>query len=136
MVCGLVVFMRADVRESHQFSWLGVAMLTTSLSIDGIIVNFNEVIMNRHGLDQDDFIFKMYSVAFIVMAIFNIANGEMRDGLVFVMSSSGSPVLMEGADSESESGAVLEVAGEDVDVVGETSSFKKISLLVLFVTTG
>ena len=52
MVCGLVVFMQADARVSHQFSWVGVAMLTTSLSIDGVIVNFNEVIMNRHGLDQ------------------------------------------------------------------------------------
>lgn len=45
----------------------------------------SENIMNQFGVGQDEFIFRMYSIALIAITAAAIAKGDMRDGLVFML---------------------------------------------------
>jgi adenosine 3'-phospho 5'-phosphosulfate transporter B3 len=89
MVAGLALFMHADANSSAVFDWAGVAMLTVSLLCDGAISNMSETIMNRFGVGQDEFIFRMYSIALVAITIVAAMKGDLREGLVF-MSQPGS----------------------------------------------
>jgi hypothetical protein len=89
MVAGLALFMHADANSSAVFDWAGVAMLTVSLLCDGAISNMSETIMNRFGVGQDEFIFRMYSIALVAISIVAAIKGDLREGLIF-MSQPGS----------------------------------------------
>mmetsp|Transcript_18151 Transcript_18151/g.34666 ORF Transcript_18151/g.34666 Transcript_18151/m.34666 type:complete len:586 (+) Transcript_18151:289-2046(+) len=89
MVAGLALFMHADANSSAVFDWAGVAMLTVSLLCDGAISNMSETIMNRYGVGQDEFIFRMYSIALVAITIVAALKGDLREGLIF-MSQPGS----------------------------------------------
>jgi hypothetical protein len=45
----------------------------------------SENIMNHFGVGQDEFIFRMYSVALIAIAGAATAKGDLRDGILFLM---------------------------------------------------
>eukprot|EP00934_Nitzschia_sp_Nitz4_P001869 Nitzschia sp. Nitz4//scaffold64_size103689//45105//46723//NITZ4_004433-RA/size103689-snap-gene-0.114-mRNA-1//1//CDS//3329556121//1869//frame0 len=85
MVAGLAIFMHADANSSAVFEPLGVIMLTVSLICDGAITNMSENIMNQYGVGQDEFIFRMYSIALIAITAAAIAKGDMRDGIVWIL---------------------------------------------------
>ncbi|KAL3941424.1 MAG: hypothetical protein SGBAC_004223 [Bacillariaceae sp.] len=85
MVAGLAIFMHADANSSAVFKPLGVIMLTVSLLCDGAITNMSENIMNHYGVGQDEFIFRMYSIALIAITSAAIMNGDMREGIIFMM---------------------------------------------------
>jgi adenosine 3'-phospho 5'-phosphosulfate transporter B3 len=113
MVVGLVIFMHADANSSAVFQPIGVIMLvsiilyftannlnlelisvvfvllfysqTASLLCDGAITNMSENIMSQFGVGQDEFIFRMYSVALIAIAGAATAKGDLRDGILFLM---------------------------------------------------
>lgn len=85
MCIALAVFMHADANSSAVFGWKGVVMLTVSLLCDGAITNMSEKIMNQFGVGQDEFIFRMYSIALVAITVAAIAKGDMSDGLIFML---------------------------------------------------
>ena len=45
----------------------------------------SEHIMNHYGVGQDEFIFRMYSIALVAITSAAIMNGDLQEGLVFMM---------------------------------------------------
>lgn len=45
----------------------------------------SENIMNQFGVGQDEFIFRMYSIALIAITAAAIAKGDMKEGLIFML---------------------------------------------------
>jgi hypothetical protein len=84
MVAGLAIFMHADMHSSAVFQPWGVIMLTISLLCDGAISNVSESIMNRYEVGQDEFIFRLYSVALFFVSIAAAVKGDLRSGLSYL----------------------------------------------------
>lgn len=84
MVAGLALFMHADSTSSAVFQPVGIVMLTISLLCDGAISNMSEAIMNKYSVGQDEFIFRLYSIALFFVCIAASANGDLRQGLVYL----------------------------------------------------
>ena len=58
---------------------------TVSLICDGAITNMSEKIMNEYGVGQDEFIFRMYSIALIAISAAALAKGDLADGIVWML---------------------------------------------------
>ena len=85
MVTGLAIFMHADANSSAVFHSLGITMLVTSLLCDGAISNMSETIMTNYGVGQDEFIFRMYSIALVAITLAAAAQGDLVEGFYFLM---------------------------------------------------
>jgi hypothetical protein len=57
---------------------------TVSMICDGAISNISEQIMNQFGVGQDEFIFRMYSIALVAISAAAVAKGDFRDGIVWM----------------------------------------------------
>jgi adenosine 3'-phospho 5'-phosphosulfate transporter B3 len=117
MVAGLGMFMHADAHTSAVFQPIGIIMLIISLLGDGAISNLSEALMNQYEVGQDEFIFRLYSIATFFICIAAAAKGDLRDGLAYLTRP----------------GTMKEI--ED-DLVPTWSVLAKIMTLVLFSTTG
>lgn len=84
MVSGLAIFMHADANSSAVFQPLGIVMLTVSLLCDGAVSNMSESIMNRFGVGQDEFIFRLYSIATVAITTTAAFRGELSAGIKFL----------------------------------------------------
>ncbi|KAL7453527.1 hypothetical protein ACHAWC_005195 [Mediolabrus comicus] len=84
MVVGLAMFMHADSTSSAVFQPVGILMLTISLLCDGAISNMSEAIMNKYNVGQDEFIFRLYSIALFFVCIAAAANGDLRHGFAYL----------------------------------------------------
>jgi len=84
IVGGLAIFMHADATHSAVFNPIGVLMLTVSLTCDGMISNMSETIMARHGVGQDEFIFRMYSIALVAITGAAALRGDLQAGLAWM----------------------------------------------------
>ena len=84
MVAGLALFMHADANSSAVFHHVGVLMLTISLVCDGAISNVSETIMSKYGVGQDEFIFRMYSIALVAIVAAAAVKGDLQDGLYWL----------------------------------------------------
>ena len=84
MVAGLALFMHADSTSSAVFQPVGIFMLTISLLCDGAISNMSEAVMNKYNVGQDEFIFRLYSIALFFVCIASSVNGDLRHGLAFL----------------------------------------------------
>lgn len=84
MVAGLALFMHADSTSSAVFQPVGIVMLTISLTCDGAISNMSEAIMNKYNVGQDEYIFRLYSIALLFVCIAASANGDLRHGLAYL----------------------------------------------------
>ncbi|KAL9185534.1 hypothetical protein ACHAXT_003311 [Thalassiosira profunda] len=85
MVTGLMLFMHADAHSSAVFRPLGILMLTISLLCDGAISNLSEALMRGYNVGQDEFIFRLYSIATFFICIAAAVKGDLRDGLVYLI---------------------------------------------------
>ncbi|GKZ00365.1 hypothetical protein MPSEU_000989500 [Mayamaea pseudoterrestris] len=85
MVLGLALFLHADANSSAIFAPMGVIMLTVSLICDGAITNVSETIMQRFGVGQDEFIFKMYSIALVAISAAAAIKGDLREGMDWLL---------------------------------------------------
>jgi solute carrier family 35 (adenosine 3'-phospho 5'-phosphosulfate transporter), member B3 len=85
MVLGLAIFMHADSNSSAVFHSLGIVMLTVSLLCDGAISNISETIMTSFGVGQDEFIFRMYSIALVAITVAAAVQGDLTEGTYFLM---------------------------------------------------
>ena len=86
MVMGLVIFMRADSQSSAVFRFEGIMMLVVSLLCDAAISNLSEALMNRYRVGQDEFIFRLYTIAMAFVALAAATRGDLRDGLAFLLA--------------------------------------------------
>ena len=84
MFIGLIIFLHADASQAAIFQPLGVLMLITSLTCDGFITNWSETIMRQHNVDQDEYIFRLYSIAFLAITLVAHYRGEMIRGINFM----------------------------------------------------
>jgi len=84
MFIGLIIFLHADASQAAIFQPLGVLMLITSLTCDGFITNWSETIMKQHNVDQDEYIFRLYSIAFLAITLVAHYRGEMIRGINFM----------------------------------------------------
>ena len=84
MVTGLAIFMHADANSSAVFDSLGIFMLTISLLCDGAISNLSESIMKQYGVGQDEFIFRMYSIALVAISAAATIKGDLYEGIKFL----------------------------------------------------
>jgi hypothetical protein len=58
---------------------------TVSLVCDGAITNMSENIMTKYGVGQDEFIFRMYSIALVAIIGAAGAKGDLTAGLTWMM---------------------------------------------------
>lgn len=93
---------------------------TASLLCDGAITNMSENIMSQFGVGQDEFIFRMYSVALVAIAGAATVKGDLRDGVLFLMEP--------GTYAEQQSNVPLEDRA--------WSSSQKILVMILFSSMG
>jgi solute carrier family 35 (adenosine 3'-phospho 5'-phosphosulfate transporter), member B3 len=84
MVAGLATFMHADASSSAVFHHMGVIMLVVSLFCDGAISNVSETIMNQHGVGQDEFIFRLYSIALMAITAAAAVKGDFTAGMLWM----------------------------------------------------
>jgi len=84
MVAGLGMFMHADAHSSAVFQPLGIVMLTISLLCDGAVSNLSEALMNKYEVGQDEFIFRLYSVATFFILIAAGVKGDLRHGMAYL----------------------------------------------------
>ncbi|KAL7528567.1 hypothetical protein ACHAXR_002512 [Thalassiosira sp. AJA248-18] len=111
MVAGLGMFMHADAKTSAVFQPLGIIMLTISLLCDGAISNLSEALMNQYEVGQDEFIFRLYSIATVFICIAAAVKGDLRDGLAYLTRPGTLQEMEEGLDPTwSISGKVLTMA--------------------------
>ena len=99
MVAGLALFMHADSTSSAVFQPVGIVMLTISLLCDGAISNMSEAIMNKYNVGQDEFIFRLYSIALFFVCIAAAANGDLRHGLAYLTTPGTLKEMHEGLES-------------------------------------
>ena len=119
LVAGLGIFLHADSRSKTVFHPLGVAMLVISLTCDGTLNNWSEVIMREYKVGQDEFQLQLYAIAFMAMATATYAKGELVEGARHFFL---------------ESGTVPEI--ESSDTVVTWTPRRKILVLFFFSTTG
>ena len=84
MVAGLALFMHADANSSAVFQPFGIMLLVLSLSCDGAISNVSENLMNQFGVGQDEFIFRLYSIATLAILAAATFKGDMTEGARFL----------------------------------------------------
>lgn len=58
---------------------------TISLLCDGAIVNMSENIMTQYGVGQDEFIFRMYSIALVAIIGAATVKGDLTAGLAWML---------------------------------------------------
>ena len=85
MVAGLAVFMHADFNSSAVFQPFGVMLLVLSLSCDGAISNVSENLMNQFNVGQDEFIFRLYSIATLAILAAATFKGDLTEGAKFIL---------------------------------------------------
>ena len=56
-----------------------------SLTCDGAITNMSERIMTQYGVGQDEFIFRMYSIALVAIVGAAAVKGDLREGVVWIL---------------------------------------------------
>jgi len=100
MVVGLAIFMHADATSSAVFQPLGVVMLTVSLFCDGAISNMSETIMKNYGVGQDEFIFRMYSIALVAITAAAAIKGDLQMGMMWMMQPGTYDEMKQGATAE------------------------------------
>lgn len=59
-------------------------MLCTSLLCDGAISNFSETLMNQYNVGQDEYIFRLYSIATVFIGLATCITGDLLDGIHFL----------------------------------------------------
>jgi len=100
MVTGLAIFMHADATSSAVFQPIGVIMLTVSLLCDGAISNMSESIMTNYGVGQDEFIFRMYSIALVAITAAAAVKGDLQVGLKWLMEPGTYDEMQQGLSAE------------------------------------
>lgn len=118
MVLGLAVFLHADASSAAIFQPLGVIMLIVSLICDGFITNWSEIIMRQYSVGQDEYIYRLYSIAFVAITAAAWINGEISRGYTFL----------------SVPGTLAEIEDEALEPTWSVRG--KLSVLALFGTTG
>lgn len=86
MVTGLAIFMHADSRSSAVFQPIGIVMLTISLMCDGAINNMSEKIMKEYNVGQDEFIYKLYSIALVGIVGAAAVRGDLVEGSKYLLT--------------------------------------------------
>lgn len=86
MVSGLAIFMHADSQSSAVFQPLGIVMLTTSLCCDAVINNMSERIMNQYHIGQDEYIYKLYSIALVGIVGAAALRGDLVEGTRYLLT--------------------------------------------------
>lgn len=111
MVYGLVLFMHADAHTSAVFNPIGIVMLTTSLLCDGAINNMSERIMIQYNVGQDEFIYKLYSIALVGIMAAAAVRGDLVEGTQYLLTPGTYAEIQEGLDPTwTVSGKVMVIA--------------------------
>ena len=84
MVTGLAIFFHADFHTSAVFHPMGIMMLCISLLCDGAISNFSETLMNQYNVGQDEYIFRLYSIATIFIGLATCVTGDLFAGIHYL----------------------------------------------------
>jgi len=121
MVVGLCMFLHADTQTSAVFAPMGILMLIISLLCDGAISNLSEALMNQYSVGQDEFIFRLYSIATFFIFIAAAIKGDLHDGMAYLTRP--------GTIKEMEDGLLL-------DNTTSWSISGKVLTMILFSTTG
>jgi UAA transporter family len=87
---------------------------------DGAITNMSESIMTNFGVGQDEFIFRLYSIALVAIGSAAMITGDVTDGLVWMFQP--------GTYAEQQSNVPLEDR--------TWSSMSKLGVMILFSTMG
>jgi len=99
LVTGLGIFLHADSKASVVFHPIGVMMLVVSLTCDGTLNNWSEVIMREHRVGQDEFQFQLYSIALLAMICAAHAKGELILGMKHFFFQPGTVSEIEAGDT-------------------------------------
>jgi len=99
LVTGLGIFLHADSKASVVFHPIGVMMLVVSLTCDGTLNNWSEVIMREYRVGQDEFQLQLYSIALLAMLGAAYAKGELLLGMNHFFFQPGTVAEIEAGDT-------------------------------------
>jgi len=99
MVSGLAIFMHADSQSSAVFQPLGIIMLTTSLCCDAVINNMSERIMNVYHVGQDEYIYKLYSIALVGIVGAAAIRGDLVEGTRYLLTPGTYQEILNGEEA-------------------------------------
>ena len=99
LVTGLGIFLHADSKASVVFHPIGVMMLVVSLTCDGTLNNWSEVIMREYRVGQDEFQLQLYSIALVAMLGAAHAKGELLLGMKHFFLEPGTVAEIESGDT-------------------------------------
>lgn len=99
LVTGLGIFLHADSKASVVFHPIGVMMLVVSLTCDGTLNNWSEVIMREYRVGQDEFQLQLYSIALLAMICAAHAKGELLLGMKHFFFQPGTVSEIESGDT-------------------------------------
>lgn len=71
--------------RKYLISCLLLFLQMVSLTCDGAITNMSERIMTQYGVGQDEFIFRMYSIALVAITGAAAVNGDLTTGMVWIL---------------------------------------------------
>jgi len=129
LVCGLAIFIHADMYlTSGLLHYMGIAMLVISLSCDGAFVNFSELVMKKYSISQDEFLFNIYSVSFLMTLMAAISHGEFIIAFRYFF-------LQNGSLSDINDGVILKIRDRNNEVPVWTV-LTKITVFVIFTLSG
>ncbi len=84
MVAGLAMFFNANANALAVFNPLRIVMLTISLLCDSAISNLSKALINRYKVGQEEFIFRLYSIATCFICAAAGARGHLRNGHAYL----------------------------------------------------
>lgn len=99
LVTGLGIFLHADSKASVVFHRIGVLMHVVSLTCDGTLNNWSEVIMREYRVGQDEFQLQLYSIALFAMICAAHAKGELILGIKHFFFQPGTVPEIESGDT-------------------------------------
>jgi solute carrier family 35 (adenosine 3'-phospho 5'-phosphosulfate transporter), member B3 len=127
MVVGLGSFLHADSQSSAVFEVRGVLMLTISLLCDGMICNVSETILKQYGVSPDEFIFRLYSVSLVCIAVAAAANGDLYKGVVWSVHDGTYEEYLQMTNSDHNAADTIHPS---------YSAWSKLSIMILFSSMG
>jgi solute carrier family 35 (adenosine 3'-phospho 5'-phosphosulfate transporter), member B3 len=130
MVIGLGSFLHADSQSSAVFEVRGVLMLTISLLCDGMICNVSETILKQYNVSPDEFIFRLYSVSLVCIAIAAAVNGDLYKGVVWSVHDGTYDEYLQMTNHNSDNTAA------NTTIHPTYSAWSKLSIMILFSSMG
>lgn len=86
LVCGLIMFMQADMHTSPDMNPFGMLLIGCSLLLDAGILNVQEHCFSKFGCDEDEIVIVSYAGGSVALLVLCLGTGELSSAISFIQS--------------------------------------------------